>query len=262
MALSADVRTMTTNLRERLSNNETLIGTFQICASPMVAETLGEAGMDFVIFDQEHGPLTAETTLSLAMALDDTGCTSVVRVRENSPPEIQRALDIGADAVQIPQIETLEDARAAVDAAKFSPVGERGLSKYVRAGEYVGSDSYAAEENERTSVVVHVEGERGVENIDDVLSVEGIDVIFLGPYDLSQSLGIPGQVRDERVESLMTDVCDRAADAGRAVGTFADDPEMARRWTDIGVEYVALSVDLPILHRAAEGAHRQAIGDE
>ena len=253
---------MPSGLRDRLFDGETLVGTFQISTSPMVAETLGGTGMDYVILDQEHGPLTAETSASLVMGLDNTDTPAVVRVRENAQPEIQRALDIGAQGVQIPQIETREDAEAAASAARFDPVGERGLSQYVRAGEYVGSDTYTEDQNEQTTVIVHVEGERGVENIDDILAVEGIDVIFLGPYDLSQSLGVPGDVRSDRVESLMTEVCDKADDAGRIVGTFADDPEMARRWIDAGVQYITMSVELPLLHQAADDAHRRVFEGE
>lgn len=243
------------HLRERLASGDSLVGTFQISTSPMVAETLGETELDFVVLDQEHGPLTAETSASLTMGLDNTDTSTIVRVRSNDPPEIQRALDIGAEGVQIPQIETREDARAAVEAARFAPVGERGFSMYVRAGNYVGSDSYTEEQNEQTTVIVHVEGERGVENIDEILSVDGIDVIFLGPYDLSQSLGVPGQVEHERVVSTMSEVAEKANDAGRAVGTHADDPETARRWLDAGVQYVTLSVELPALHRAFEASY-------
>lgn len=243
------------SLRERLTSGDSLVGTFQITPSPMVAETIGETEMDFVVLDQEHGPITAETTASLTMALDNTDASAVVRVRSNDPPEIQRALDLGAEGVQIPQIETPEDARAAVEAARFSPVGERGLSKYVRAGDYVGSDDYTERQNDRTTVIVHVEGERGVENIDEIISVDGIDVIFLGPYDLSQSLGVPGKVEHERVVSTMSEVCEKAADAGRIVGTHADDPETARRWIDAGAQYVTLSVELPMLYEALDDAH-------
>ncbi|MFB6137052.1 MAG: HpcH/HpaI aldolase/citrate lyase family protein [Halobacteriaceae archaeon] len=239
-------------LRERLEAGETVVGTFQTVRSPAVAELLGQAGMDFVIFDQEHGPLTASDTMPLVMGAESGGAGGVVRVRKNEGPEIQRALDIGADAVQIPQIETVEDARDAAGYARFDPIGERGLSPYVRAGGYTGSDTYTTDQNESVTVIVHIEGEAGVENLDDVVSVEGIDVLFLGPYDLSQSLGIPGQVGDERVESLMSEVCDRAAEAGRLVGTYADDPEMARRWIDAGADYVAVSVGTTILKHAAK----------
>lgn len=232
-----------TTFRTRLLNGETVVGTFQLLDSAMVSEMIGVAGMDFVVYDQEHGPLGAETTLKLAAAAQNRGVAPIVRVRSNEEAEIQRALDIGSAGVQVPQVETEADARAAVDAARFDPLGSRGLSQYVRAGDYWGSDTYTEDQNEDVVLVVQVEGERGVENIEDILAVDGIDAVFLGPYDLSQSLGIPGQVTHERVEALMEDVCERAAEAGVAVGAFADTPEIANRWIDAGVQYVTLGVE-------------------
>jgi 4-hydroxy-2-oxoheptanedioate aldolase len=239
-------------LRERMLDGETVVGTFQFIDSPMVAEMAGVAGLDFTILDQEHGPLTAETSVAMCAAAERGGAAPIVRVRNNSESEIQRALDIGAAGVEIPQVETAGDATAAVEHSRFDPLGSRGLSPYVRAGRYTGSDDYTERQNETTAVIVHIEGERGVENLDDILAVEGIDVIFIGPYDMSQSIGIPGQVRDERVETLMSEVCTRAADAGKIVGTYADDPAMARTWVDAGVQYVAVSVDGAILTHALE----------
>lgn len=237
-------------LRERLADGETVLGTFQSIPSPVVAEIVALAGMDFVVLDQEHGPLTAESALTCCLAAERAGASPVVRVRANAEGEIQRALDVGADAVEVPQVETREDAAAAAAAARFAPVGARGLSPYVRAGDYDGGDAYTDQQNERTTLIVHVEGERGVENLDDIVSVDGIDVVFLGPYDLSQSLGIAGQVRDERVESVMADAVERVAEAGKHVGTYADDPAMARRWIDVGVQFVALYADAPLLLEA------------
>ncbi|MFB6087137.1 MAG: HpcH/HpaI aldolase/citrate lyase family protein [Haloarculaceae archaeon] len=239
-------------LRERLLDGETAVGTFQLLDTPMAAEIAGVAGMDFTILDQEHGPLTAETCVGMCAAAQRAGTAPVVRVRNNSEAEIQRALDIGAAGVEIPQIETEADAEAAVEHARFDPLGSRGLSPYVRAGGYTGSADYTERQNEETAVIVHIEGERGVDNLDDIMAVEGIDVLFLGPYDMSQSLGIPGQVHDDRVEALMSEVCDRATSAGKVVGTYADDPEMARRWVDAGAQYVAISVDGAVLAHAFE----------
>lgn len=232
-----------TTFRDRLLNGETVVGTFQLLDSAMVSEMIGVAGMDFVVYDQEHGPLGAETTLELATAAQNRGVAPIVRVRSNEEAEIQRALDIGSAGVQVPQVETEADAQAAVDAARFDPIGSRGLSQYVRAGDYWGSDTYTEDQNEDVVLVVQVEGERGVENVDDILAVDGIDAVFLGPYDLSQSLGIPGQVTHERVEAMMEDVCERAAEADVAVGAFADTPAIANRWIDAGVQYVTLGVE-------------------
>jgi len=220
--------------------------------SPMAAEIAGLAGLDFTILDQEHGPLTAETCLAMCAAAEGAGAAPIVRVRSNSEAEIQRALDIGAAGVEIPKVETVADAEAAVDHARFDSLGSRGLSPYVRAGGYTGSEDYTDRQNAETAVIVHIEGEQGVENLDDIVAVEGIDVLFVGPYDISQSVGIPGQVRDERVGDLMAEVCDRARAAGTVVGTYADDPAMARRWVDAGAQYVAVSVDARALTRGLE----------
>jgi len=242
----------TNTLRERLFNGETVIGTFQIIGSPMVAEMTGIAGFDFTILDQEHGPLTAQTALPLCMAAECGGASPIIRVRSNSPGEIQRALDIGASGVEIPRIETGADARAAANAARFAPQGERGLSPYLRAGEYTGGDQYMKTQNEERTVIIHVEGQAGIENFSDILAVEGIDVIFIGPYDLSQSLGIPGQVHDDRMVDTMEDLCDRAAKAGKIVGTYVDDPRTAQQWIESGVQYIGIYVDVAILCEAFE----------
>ena len=233
----------TGEIRRRLLDGETVVGTFQLLDSAMVSEMIGIAGMDYVIYDQEHGPLTAETTLELSAAAQNRGVAPIVRVRANEEAEIQRALDIGSAGVQVPQVETREDARAAVEAARFDPIGSRGLSQYVRAGDYWGSETYTDEQNEDVLLVLQVEGQRGVDNIEEILDVEGIDAVFLGPYDISQSLGIPGQVTHERVEALMEEVCEHAAETGTAVGAYADTPEIANRWIDAGVQYVTLGVE-------------------
>jgi 4-hydroxy-2-oxoheptanedioate aldolase len=246
------LRMDTPSLRERLLDGQTVVGTFQLLNSPMAAEMVGVAGMDFTILDQEHGPLTAESCVAMCAAAQNSGAEPVVRVRNNTESEIQRALDIGAAGVEIPQIETGADARAAVDHACFDPIGSRGLSPYVRAGGYTGHEDYTDRQNEETALIVHIEGKRGVKNLDDIVDVAGIDVLFLGPYDISQSLGIPGQVHDRQVEDLMSSVCDRAAEENKIVGTYADDPEMARKWIDAGAQYVAVAVDGAIFTHALE----------
>lgn len=247
--------------RERLEAGETTVGTFQLMDSPMVSEIIGLAGLDFVILDQEHGPLTAETAVTMCMAAERGGAAPIVRVRSNAAAEIQRALDIGAAGVEIPQIETREDAAVAVDAARFQPLGNRGLNPHVRASGYRGDGAYTATQNEEVTVIVHIEGERGVDNLDEIMAVDGIDVLFLGPYDMSQSIGLPGEIHDERVESMMEDVCERAARADATVGTYAEEPAMARRWIDVGARYVAVYEDAPTLLDAFVTTRKSILDD-
>ena len=240
-------------LKQRLNQGEVLYGLFVNCADPTFVEIAGYGGFDFAVIDLEHGPLHSLAAQDLCRAAQVVGLAPIVRVRKNDLPQIQRALDIGSAGVQVPQIETQAEAEAVVQAAKYYPIGKRGLSFYTRAGFYgaKGTD-LTGQMNDNTLVVVHVEGVLGVENLAAICQVSQIDVVFLGPYDLSQSLGIPGQVNDPRVVELMERSIHTIRQAGKAVGTFSDRPEVAQRWIKAGVQYLALGVDGSIFLRGCQ----------
>ncbi|MEB3180898.1 MAG: aldolase/citrate lyase family protein [Nostocaceae cyanobacterium] len=238
-------------LKQKLKRGEVVIGPFMNCAYPAFIEICGHAGFDFAVIDMEHGALHTLVAEDLCRAADCVGLAPVVRVRKNDAPQIQRALDIGSAGVQVPQIETKEDAEACVKASKYSPLGARGLSFGTRAGMYTSAGTQITDQlNAESLVVIHVEGIRGVENLAEIVSVPHIDVIFLGPYDLSQSLGIPGQVRDPRVIDLMQQCISIIRSTGKAVGTFTDNPETAKQWIDAGIQYIGLGMDVSIFYRA------------
>lgn len=240
-------------LKRKLKRGEVVLGPFINCAYPAFIEICGHAGFDFAVIDMEHGALNTLVAEDLCRAADCVGLAPIIRIRKNDAPQIQRALDIGSAGVQVPQIETQSDAADVVRGAKYSPLGSRGLSFYTRAGVYAAAGTQITNQlNEESLIVIHVEGIRGVENIEEIVSVPHIDVIFLGPYDLSQSLGIPGQVQDSRVIELMQKCVTTIRDAGKAAGTFADNPETAKQWIDAGVQYIALGVDVGIFLRACE----------
>jgi 4-hydroxy-2-oxoheptanedioate aldolase len=241
------------SIKQKLKNGEFVLGPFINCLYPAFMEICGHAGFDFAVIDLEHGPLNTLTAENLCRAADCVGLAAIVRVGKNDPPQIQRALDIGSAGVQVPQIETKSDAAAAVQSAKYNPLGSRGLSFSTRAGSYSAAGTNITDKlNEESLVVVHVEGIRGVENLEEIASVPHIDVIFLGPYDLSQSLGIPGQVRDNRVIQLMEKSVEIIRKNGKAVGTFAEHPDVAKQWIDAGVQYIGLGVDVSIFLRACQ----------
>ena len=241
-------------LKRKLQRGEVVLGLFTNCAYPAFIEICGHAGFDFAVIDLEHGPLDTLVAEDLCRAADCVGLAPVVRVGKNDPLQIQRALDIGSAGVQVPQIETKAEAEACVRSAKYSPLGSRGLSFYTRAGVYTAAGAQIAGKlNEESLVVIHIEGVRGVENLEEIVSVPHIDVIFLGPYDLSQSLGIPGQVRDSRVIDLMHQCINTIRKAGKTAGTFADNPETAKQWIDAGIGYIALGVDVGIFLVACQG---------
>jgi 4-hydroxy-2-oxoheptanedioate aldolase len=245
-------------LKQRIQSGETVVGPFVIVPSATLVDTLGYAGMDFCIIDTEHGPISAETAGDLVMAAQGSGVAAIVRVGQNDERLILRALDVGADGVQVPQINTADDARQVIHAAKYAPLGARGLSIFTRAGDYYahrGAD-HTARQNAETMVVVHIEGRRGLDHLDDIMNVDGIDVLFLGPYDISQSLGMPGDVRHPTVERALQDAAGKARARGRAVGSYARDVEMGKWLKDLGVQYLSVNVDATIYLQACEALAR------
>ncbi len=246
-------------LKKKLQAGKTVIGPFVIVPSCTLVETLGYAGMDFCILDSEHGPLSMETCMDLVIAAQGAGVAPIIRVGGNDERLILRALDLGSEGVQVPQINVKADAERVVHSAKYAPLGERGLSVFTRAGNYykdagaAGGKNHTDRQNDETAVVVHIEGKRGLDNLDEIMEVPGIDVLFLGPYDISQSLGVPGQVRSPKVERALKAAAGKARKQGRAVGSYARDVEMGKWLLDMGVQYLSVNVDATIYMQACEG---------
>jgi 4-hydroxy-2-oxoheptanedioate aldolase len=200
-----------------------------------------------------------QTITDLILVAKGTGVDPIVRVGENNERLILRALDIGATGVQVPQINIKQDAIDVINAAKYDPLGHRGLSIFTKAGDYFQKqgENHTDKQNDETMVIVHIEGKKGLDNLDEIMEVDGIDVLFLGPYDISQSLGIPGQVRDEKVANAMKEAADKARKAGRAVGSFAKDVEMGKWLKDLGVQYISINTDATIYMQGCEAIARE-----
>jgi 4-hydroxy-2-oxoheptanedioate aldolase len=245
-------------IKDRLSRGESVLGAFVIVDAPILIEAAGLAGLDFLILDMEHGPLDLRDVERLVPVAIGAGVAPIVRVGKNDEWMILRALDVGAAGVQVPQVNNREDAAAVVHAAKYAPLGERGMSSFTRSGRLnTRGPTYFQDANAETLVVVHLEGVEGVRNLDAILTVTGIDVLFIGPFDLSQSLGIPGQTDDPRVQGAVEDCVKKIRAAGRIAGSFAKDIPTARRWMALGIQYVAVSVDAGIYREACAGMVRQ-----
>ena len=242
------------SIKKRIKKGEVVVGPFCIVPSGTMIDTLGYSGMDFCILDTEHGPLDMQTITDLILVAKGTGVDPIVRVGENNERLILRALDVGAAGVQVPQINVKQDALNVVNAAKYDPMGHRGLSIFTKAGDYFlnKGENHTDSQNDETMVIVHIEGQKGLNNLDEIMEVDGIDVLFLGPYDISQSLGIPGQVRDKKVADAMKNAAEKARNAGRAVGSFAKDVEMGLWLKDLGVQYISINTDSTIYMQGCE----------
>ena len=236
--------------KEKLKKGEKMFGPFLNMNYPAVVEIAGLAGFDFVILDNEHGEIPLESVGDLIRAAKVADIPAIVRVYEGNPELIDKALDLGADGVQVPNIGSKADAERAVQAAKFAPMGSRGCNRFVRAGKYgsIDKNQFFGKANEETAVILQVEGQDGVAALSDILTVKGIDVLFVGPYDLSASLGIPGQVDHPKVIEQMEQIMKEAEKVGVAIGFFVDDVRKAVEWRNRGVQYVSFSSDVGELY--------------
>jgi len=234
--------------KEKLARGEAVLGIFSKMSDASLVEQAALAGFDFIIIDMEHGPASFETAQDLIRAAELRGMTPIIRTSDASHINLLRSLDIGVHGVQVPQVSSREVAEEVVRGAKFAPVGDRGVCRYTRAAEYTNIEKsvHFQRSNAETMVIVHIEGIEGINNLDQILAVKGIDVIFLGPYDLSQSCGVPGQTDHPTVVEKMQYAVRKASAAGVIVGTFVETPEMARFWYQTGVRYLAYSVDVGI----------------
>jgi 4-hydroxy-2-oxoheptanedioate aldolase len=239
-------------LKEKLSKGLNVFGPFCKIHDPAAIEIAALAGFDFVIIDMEHGTSSIESAQNMIRAAEARGITPVIRVTENNESSIMRCLDIGVHAIQVPQVCIENDAAKVVNAVKFFPEGQRGVCKYVRAADYssLGKSAYFESANNEVLTIVQIEGIQGIENLEKIIKIEGIDVIFLGPYDLSQSCGVPGQVHHEKVQNLMVHAVKIARAKGIWVGTFVENEADALKWCKLGVQYISFSVDVGILQNA------------
>ncbi|MGE5604743.1 MAG: HpcH/HpaI aldolase family protein, partial [Bacteroidota bacterium] len=232
-----------------LGDGKVVLGPFCKLTEAAVYEIIGLAGFDFAIIDMEHGPISYETAQNLIRTCELVGISPVVRVPKNEEHYILKALDIGAHGIEAPEINSKEQAEKLVESSRYYPLGKRGVCRFVRAAEYskTPKEKYFFQANENTVVIGHLEGREGLANLDAILEVQGLNVIFIGPYDLSQSLGIPGQVHHPDLIEAMKVIVTKAKSRNKTVGTFVETPEDAKFWMAQGVTYIAYSVDVALI---------------
>lgn len=238
-------------LKTALDRGDSVIGTWAIMPSVVSADVIAASGVDFVVIDTEHGPIGYETAQAMVITCESRGTSPVIRTGGVIEAEILRALDVGAHAIHVPNVKSVEDAGRIVGFAKYPPMGDRGFSPFTRAGAYSAANSarLTSEANGNTLVCIHVEGSEAVERIDSFLAVDGIDIIFVGLYDLSKSMGMPGQVDHPSVLAKLQECIDAVLAAGKVPGTIANTPEQMQMMLDRGIRYLTYSVDCEMLGR-------------
>ncbi|MBM3356258.1 MAG: 2-dehydro-3-deoxyglucarate aldolase [Betaproteobacteria bacterium] len=227
-------------MKAKLLAGEPAFGVSVMIPSPQLVEMLGAFGFDWVLLDCEHGTLTLESVELMAMAAEACGMTAIARPVTKSPDHILQVLDRGVMGVQVPHVNTAADAREVVAAVKYHPMGRRGLAAGTRSAAYDAHGTmadYVRAANEQTLIAIQLEEREAIENLDDLLKVEGIDVYFIGPSDLSQSLGHPGNPKAAPVAEAINRSFERIVGARRIPGT----PATADNVTDVlgkGVRYI------------------------
>lgn len=248
---------MTKNpLRKTMEEGKLAIGMFHYTASPAFVEILGYSGFDFVIIDTEHTSIDLHTAEHLIRAADSSGVTPLFRVYENSSSLINKALNFGAQGIVVPHVNGEEQAKLAVEFAKYPPVGARAACPGTRAAAYSieNWDDYCTQANQETLVILLLEGKEALNNLDAILSVSGVDVVFVGPWDLSQSLGVPGQAYDHpSIVKALEDVASKASKRRISVMTVPLPTwtrEKVKMLQDRGVNMICFPDDLLVFSDA------------
>lgn len=239
--------------KTRLKNRETLYGTFVKMNCPTAVEILGHSGLDFIIIDGEHAPCDQNNLENLIRAADYVNLPVIVRVPFADDVNILKALDIGAAGVQLPGIETVAQAEDIVKASKYAPVGRRGLSFAQRSACYgiLDKQEYMKDSNAHVVNVVHIENRIMAEQAEALCQIEDIDVLFIGPMDLSQSYGHPGNPSVPEVQAAIAHIIEAAQKYQKPLGIFVGTAEAAQKYKNMGVQYLAVGSDAAFLLNGA-----------
>jgi 2-dehydro-3-deoxyglucarate aldolase len=239
------------HFRRQLREKQRLIGCWASLASPISTEILGYAGFDWLLLDGEHAPNDFQTFLTQLLALKDSPSAAVVRPQWNEPVLLKRLLDLGVYNFLMPFIESAEQAQAAVAATRYPPRGIRGIAVAQRSNRYGYCPDYFERIDDNIAVLVQIESRAGVEAVDAIARVDGVDALFIGPSDLSASLGHFGNPRHPDVQRAMQRVVDAARVHDKPVGILSGVEEDTQRYLEMGMTCVAVGMDVVLLRNAS-----------
>lgn len=235
-----------------LDEGRHLAGMWVCSSSPVAAEIAAASGMQWVLIDAEHSPIGLETTTSLLRAMNGYPATPVVRVPVNDRVVIKQFLDLGAQNLLVPMVDTEADAEAAVAAVRYPPRGVRGVgSALARASRWNAVDGYLSRAEESLSLTVQIESATAVDNAAAIAAVDGIDQVFVGPSDLAASMGLLGQQTHPEVTDAVARTFEAVRAAGKPVGVNAFDPDQVRKYLEAGASFVLVGADVGLMMNGA-----------
>lgn len=235
------------------SSKRPLVGLWVVSGSPLVAEIFAGSGVDWLLIEMEHSSNSLDSVLQQLQAVAAYPVTPLVRVPYGDDVSLKQVLDIGAQNVLVPMVNTAEQARAVVAAVRYPPQGVRGVgSALSRSARWNRVDNYLANANSHVSLFVQVESAEAVENAAEIAAVDGIDGVFVGPSDLAASMGLLGQQTHPDVVAAVMRTFSAVRAAGKPVGVNAFDPAAAEQYMSDGAAFVAVAADVSVLARGSE----------
>ena len=234
----------------KLRDNQRIVGTMvRMTRNPAVAQIAKSAGLDFIMFDMEHGPYSIETVSDIAKVARSSGIGIFARVPELAKGYVSRLMDAGVQGIMVPMVSNPEEAQKLVDWSRYAPVGKRGLGSNGELTDFagMGSDalSFMADQNRKTLAIAQIETAEAIEKIDAIAAVEGIDVLLIGPNDLAISLGVPGETMGDVTQAAIGKVADAAEKHGKVFAIHAGDG-MLEKW-DSRMQMVMNTLDIDVL---------------
>ncbi len=253
-------------LKRTLAAGRPALGCWLDMASPVAAEIVGLAGFDCVVIDHEHGPGSLRDGLALLQALSGTPCTAIMRVPSNDPIYIKRALDIGVEGIMVPSVNSAEEARAAVAACRYPPAGTRGAAYGMARGADYGlcGERYRDGCGDELLIISQIETVAAVEAIPEIAAVDGVDMLFVGPYDLSGNVGRLGRFDDPEVLALLERAERAILESGKLYGTIPVKNRPMEVLADAGCRLVVAGSDIGFVRNGALAqvdAFRRAVGE-
>jgi 2-keto-3-deoxy-L-rhamnonate aldolase RhmA len=252
--MEAALSKRTDRIRQKLATGEACSGTWMALASPMAAEIIADAGFDFVVVDAEHNPFDPETLLHMLLAFRGSDTVPMIRVPWNDPIMIKQVLDMGFEGLVVPQTNTADDARQAVRACRYPPIGCRGFGPMRPGGYFRDGGEYVRSANDSIILAIQIENVSGAHEISDIVSVPGIDWILVGLYDMSASVGEWCNIEHPELWKACQKIMDAAHEGGIPAGIPLGGPDKIQKTLDLGSKLVFIGQDCAYLQSSVDHA--------
>ena len=240
------------SFKEALKNKKLQLGFWQSLASTSTSEISAQIGFDWLLIDGEHAPNDIADITNLLRVVDPSDSHAVVRVVAGIPHIIKQVLDAGAKSILVPMVDTADQARELVRAVRYPPDGIRGAALVTRAAQYGHTDSYASTANDQICLLVQAESKTAIENLDEICAVEGVDGVFIGPFDLAASMGFINDPNNKAVQDTIEQAILKIVASGKAAGILMLDETRAKKYIEMGALFVAVGTDVSTFSNATK----------